>query len=211
VAAVLLAGLPRSETTALSEPVTRGAVRAGLRAGPARLAVALLGAVNLVMVGVMAIAPVHLVEHGHTLGFVGVVVGIHVLAMFAPSPLTGRLADRAGTAFVAAIGASLLIAAGITGALVDQDSGLGLTITLALLGLGWNAGVVGASTLLSASVPAALRLRSEGVGEIAMALAAAAGASAAGLIVAFGDFAALSVAGAIGGALTFALLRLGRA
>ena len=44
------------------------------RAPSARLAVSILAATNLVMVAVMAIAPVHLVAHGHGLGPVGVVV-----------------------------------------------------------------------------------------------------------------------------------------
>jgi MFS family permease len=212
-AALLLAALPRRwRADPTSQPVaaTRQNLGAGLGSRTARVAVLLLGAVNLVMVAVMAIAPIHLVEHGHSFDFVGVVVGIHVLAMFAPSPLTGWLADRAGTAAVAALGAALLAAAGVTGALVDQGSGAAIALVLALLGLGWNAGVVGASTMLAASVPAALRLRSEGIGEIAMGLGAAAGAPAAGLIVALGDFTALSLAGAVGGAAALAMLRLER-
>jgi hypothetical protein len=68
----------------------------------------------------------------------------------------------------------------------------------ALLGLGWNAGVVGGSTMLTRSVPASLRLQTEGIGEVAMGLAAGAGAPVAGLIVAFGDFATLAIARALG-------------
>jgi MFS family permease len=161
------------------------------------------------MVAVMAIAPVHLAAHGHSLDFVGIVIGVHVLCMFAPSPLTGWLADRAGRLTVAALGAVLLVAAGVSGALLDMSDGTTMTGVLALLGLGWNAGVVGGSTLLAASVPPPLRPQTEGIGEVAMGLAAGAGAPIAGLIVAFGDFTALSLAGAVGGALMFAALRLG--
>jgi len=71
-----------------------------------------LGRTNLVMVAIMAVAPVHLMAHGNDLGFVGLAVSVHVLAMFAPSPVTGRLADRLGPAPVAAAGAVLLILAG---------------------------------------------------------------------------------------------------
>jgi hypothetical protein len=63
--------------------------------------------------------------------------------------------------------------------------------------------------MLAASVPTALRPQTEGIGEVAMGLAAGAGAPAAGLIVAFGDLTALSIAGAIGGVLVLAALRLG--
>ena len=96
------------------------------------------------------------------------------------------------------------------GATLDISDGSAMAAMLALLGLGWNAGVVGGSTMLAASVPAALRPRTEGIGEVAMGLAAGAGAPAAGLIVAFGDFTALSIAGAVGGVLMLAALRAGQ-
>jgi MFS family permease len=198
-AGVLLAALPRRALPVSSEGVPRSELRTGLRG--ARLALLVLGATNFVMVAVMAIAPVHLAEHGHSLDFVGVVVGIHVLCMFGPSPLTGWLVDRAGSATVAMLGAVLLVAAGVSGALLDLSDGTAMTAMLALLGLGWNAGVVGGSTMLAASVPAALRPQTEGIGEVAMGLAAGAGAPIAGVIVAFGDIVALSIAGAVGGAL----------
>jgi MFS family permease len=198
-AALLLAALPRRALPVSSERVARSELRTGLRG--ARLALLVLGATNFVMVAVMAIAPVHLAEHGHSLDFVGIVVGIHVLCMFGPSPITGWLADRAGSATVAMVGAALLVAAGVSGALLDLSDGTAMTAMLALLGLGWNAGVVGGSTMLAASVPAALRPQTEGIGEVAMGLAAGAGAPIAGVIVAFGDIAALSIAGAVGGAL----------
>lgn len=206
-AALLLSALPRrSLPVGTGEPVARGDLRAGLRS--ARLALFILGASNFVMVAVMAIAPVHMAAHGHSLDVVGVVIGIHVFCMFAPSPLTGWLADTAGSLTVAAIGAVLLAASGLGGALLDMSDGTTMTAVLAVLGLGWNAGIVGGSTMLAASVPPALRPQTEGIGEVAMGLAAGAGAPIAGLIVAFGDFTALSLAGVVGGALMFAALRL---
>jgi MFS family permease len=208
VAALLLAALPRRPLPAGNEPaVARDELREGLSS--ARVALLALGATNFVMVAVMAIAPVHLSMHGHSLDFVGVVISIHVLCMFAPSPLTGWMADRAGSAVVAALGAVLLVAAGVCGALLDMSDGTAMTAMLTLLGLGWNAGIVGGSTMLAASVPVTLRPQTEGIGEVAMGLAAGAGAPVAGLIVAFGDFATLSIAGAVGGALMLAVLRLG--
>jgi hypothetical protein len=74
-------------------------------------------------------------------------------------------------------------------------------VVLGLLGVGWNASVVGASTILAASTPAPLRPRVEGVGEFAMAVAAAAGAPAAGLVAAVGGFTALCALGAAAAAL----------
>lgn len=169
----------------------------GLGNPPTRIALAVLGAVNLVMVAVMAIAPVHLVAHGHGLGVVGIVVGAHVAGMFAPSPISGWMADRIGPAPVVSFGFLLLAAAGVAGAVLDMGDAPSMTAMLLMLGVGWNFGMVGGSTLLAASVPAALRPRVEGIGEVSMGLAAGAGAPIAGVIVAFGGFAALSLAGAM--------------
>jgi MFS family permease len=203
-AAALLAALPRRALPLRAAELSRRELRSGLRSG--RLALFVLGASNFVMVAVMAIAPVHLVEHGHTRDFVGVVISIHVLCMFAPSPVTGWLADRAGSVTVAALGALLLVIAGVGGAALDLSGGVAMTLVLAVLGLGWNAGVVGGSTMLAASVPTALRPQAEGIGEVAMGLAAGAGAPLAGLVVAFGDIASLTLVGAGGGVLILATL-----
>jgi hypothetical protein len=97
-------------------------------------------------------------------------VSVHVLGMFAPSPATGWLADRVGGAAVAWAGMSLLVLAGVGGAVADHDSGPAMVAVLVVLGLGWNGG----SAMLAASVPAGLRPRSEGIGEASMGLAAAA-------------------------------------
>jgi predicted MFS family arabinose efflux permease len=206
-AAALLAARSRRSPPA---PTEGAAGRSWLLAasGRAPLALLVLAAANLVMVAVMAIAPLHLAEHGHSLDVVGVVVSIHVLFMFAPSPLTGRLADHAGSAAVAALGALLLVAAGACGGLLDMSDGASMTAMLAVLGLGWNAAVVGGSTMLADSVPTRLRPQAEGLGEVAMGLAAGAGAPAAGLIVALGDFTMLAGAGAVSGVLLLAVLRV---
>jgi MFS family permease len=181
--------------------LTKGQLAAALRPAPVRTALLVLGGTNLVMVAIMAVAPVRLLGHGHDLGFVGLAVSAHVLAMFAPSPVTGWLADRYGAAAVASAGAVLLVLAGLVGLAGHGDhGGHGILASLLVLGLGWNCGVVGGSALLAASVPAPLRPRSEAIGEASMGLAAAAGAPAAGLLVALGGFAALCLAGSVAGA-----------
>ena len=69
-----------------------------------------------------------------------------------------------------------------------------MTAMLLILGIGWNFGVVGGSAMLAASVPTQLRPHVEGLGEVSMGLAARASAPIAGLVVALGGFAALSLA-----------------
>src|SRR5690606_35292323 len=51
---------------------------------------------QIVMTAIMTMTPVHMQHHGHDLGDVGIVIGIHVAAMFLPSLITGVLVDRFG-------------------------------------------------------------------------------------------------------------------
>lgn len=190
-----------------ASPVSGRELVSGVNCPPARAALAVLAMTNLVMVAVMAIAPVHLVAHGHSLQHVGFIVSLHVAGMFAPSPLSGWAADRFGGGRVAAAGIALLVLAGVVGALIDSGAALPMTLMLLLLGVGWNFGLVGGSVLLAASIPATLKPQVEGVGEVAMGVAAGLGAPLAGLLVALGGFRALSLVGAAAAALAFAAFR----
>jgi MFS family permease len=177
--------------------IARQELVAGLRVTPARTALLILATSNFVMVGVMAVAPVHLTEHGHhDLQFVGLVISLHVAGMFAPSPISGWLADRIGPIAVAVSGYGFFVVAGGSGMLVDLESGFAVSALLVLLGLGWNFGIVGGSTLLSASTTPRLRPHAEGIGEVAMGIAAGLGAPIAGVVVASGGFASVWLAGA---------------
>jgi predicted MFS family arabinose efflux permease len=68
---------------------------------------------------------------------------------------------------------------------------------LLLLGVGWNAGLIGGSALLrNAQVSPSLRTRAEGLGELGMGAAAAAGGSGAGLLLATGGLGLLGLVAA---------------
>jgi hypothetical protein len=74
---------------------------------------------------------------------------------------------------------------------------VGVMVVLLLLGLGWNAGLIGGSALLrDAPVSPALRTRAEGLGEMGMGAAAAVGGSGAGLLLAGGGFGVLGLVAA---------------
>jgi MFS family permease len=143
----------------------------------ARWGVAVLAGANFAMVGVMAVAPVHLSMHGHDLEMVGTVISLHVAGMFAPAPISGWLADRFGPPAVAAAGCGVIV--------VAVAAGIGAP-ELALLGVGWNLAVVGGSALIARSVAAAQRTAVEGVGEVAMGVAAAVAAPLAGVVLGAG-------------------------
>jgi MFS family permease len=177
---------------ALTAPTWRQMLDGAL-AVPARHGVALLASAHYVMVGVMAVAPVHLMAHGEDLEMVGTVISLHVAGMFAPSPISGWLADRIGPIPVAGVGGFFVLAAGVGGTLSDPHSAGSAALVLVILGVGWNFGVVGGSTLIARSVTASLRVYVEGIGEVAMGVAAAAAAPLAGVIIAVGGFSALSL------------------
>jgi len=168
---------------------------------PPATGLVVLGAANASMVGLMAVAPVHLANHGHSLEFIGLVISVHVVGMLMPSPVTGWLSDRIGPGPVAAAGGGLLAAAGIWGAVGDQADWWSANGYLATLGLGWNLAVVSGSAMLTAGLSRAQRPRAEAAGEVVMGLAAALGAGAAGILAAAGGWPALSLAAALVGGL----------
>jgi MFS family permease len=175
-----------------------------------RSALGVLAAANLIMVGIMAVIPVHMAAHGQDLQVVGLVVSIHLLAMFAPSPVTGALADRYGGARVAAIGGGLLVSAGVAVWLASSAGIETMTGALILLGVGWNCGIVGGSADIASSVRAEVRPQAEGVGEMALGIAAAAGGSLAGAGMAAGGMAPVALGGTVAGVVMLLGLSLPR-
>jgi len=161
-----------------------------VRAGLATIVTA-----NLVMVAVMAMTPVHMRHHDHSLTLVGFVISLHILGMFGPAPLTGRLADRLGARRVALGGCAVLLAAGLLAAAAGGSVAV-LSVGLLLLGVGWNACLISGSTLLVSAVAAGQRPRVEGVGELSMGIAAAAGGALSGPAIAVASYAALAIAAA---------------
>ncbi len=157
-----------------------------------RLGGVIMVVTQLVMVAVMTMTPVHMREHGHGLGATGFVIGLHVAAMFLPSPLTGRLADRFGTTPVAAAAAISLLLAGLVASLAPPSSISLLALALALLGLGWNLGLLAGTALVASAVGLEGRARVQGRLDVAVALAGATGGLSSGLIVSATSYSALS-------------------
>lgn len=160
---------------------------------------------QLVMVAVMTMTPVHMRDHGHSVGEAGFVISMHVAAMFLPSPITGRLVDRFGRQPLIVAAAATLLAAGLLAAAAPADSMMLLTFALILLGLGWNFGLVAGTALLTDAVPIEQRAQVQGTVDVGVALAGATGGIASGFVVASTSYAALSLAG---GLLSLAVLPL---
>ncbi|MFE9745829.1 MFS transporter [Saccharothrix saharensis] len=155
-----------------------------------------LGGVTLchtAMVGLMSMTPVHMEHAGSSLRVVGVVISLHVAAMYAASPLFGWMADRLGRVPVLAIGAALVVAAsGIAGMAPSHDAPQ-LAAGLALLAFGWSAGVVAGSALLTESVAVVDRPAAQGLSDLCMNVGGALGGVAAGVVVTAWSYAALGL------------------
>ncbi|GGA55325.1 putative MFS-type transporter YdeG [Pseudoclavibacter endophyticus] len=173
-------------------------------AGPApRIGVnAFVGATIMVltqitMVAIMTMTPVHMRAHGHELDAVGLVISLHVAAMFLPSLLTGWLVDRVGRTGMAIASGVILLAAGLVAALAPDDSLGMLLLALVLLGLGWNVGLIaGTALVVDATVPAN-RARAQGTIDVLVALAGAGGGAMSGMVMAATSFHWLSVSGGV--------------
>jgi MFS family permease len=94
----------------------------------------------------MTAAPLAMVDCGHSVGDAALGIQWHVLAMFAPSFVTGALVTRFGATRIVAAGLTLLAASALVG-YAGETVGHFWT-ALVLLGVGWNFGFVGATTMV---------------------------------------------------------------
>jgi MFS family permease len=159
----LFLDIPKPPSPSVDAP--RGRSRLQLLATP-RIAVAVICAtvsyalMNLVMTS----TPLAVVGCGFETADAANVVTAHVLAMFAPSFFTGHLIARFGVERIMAIGLVILAGAGIVGL-----SGVELEqffVALILLGLGWNFGFIGATTMLAGAHAPHERGRMQGLNDL---------------------------------------------
>jgi MFS family permease len=176
--------------SAVASDARRAGIRAALRVfvsqASARLGVSAMAIGHLVMIGVMAMTPVHIRGAGHdaahTLRVVGVVLSFHIAGMFAFSPVFGWLTDRLGRRPVIVAGIALLLTAcALAGSAGHHPARL--AGGLMTLGLGWSATMVAGSTLLSESVSAELRASAQGLSDLMMGLAGASAGAISGVIL----------------------------
>jgi MFS family permease len=162
------------------------ALRAITARSAARLGVSAMATGHLVMVGVMAMTPVHIRGAGHdpahTLSIVGVVLSLHIAGMFAFAPIMGWLTDRLGRRPVVIAAIALLLGACAVAGTAGYATAR-LALGMMLLGLGWSGTMVAGSTMLTESVPAELKASAQGLSDLTMGLAGAFAGAMSGLVV----------------------------
>lgn len=166
---------------------------------------AVMALTQLVMVAIMTMTPIHMKHHHHGLQAIGLVIGLHIAAMYLPSPVTGVLVDMVGRpAMVVAAGLTLLVS-GVIAAWAPGDSTVLLTAALILLGVGWNFGLISGTALIIDSTHPATRAKTQGTVDVLIALAGASGGALSGVVAVHSGYEVLSLAG---GALSLIVIPL---
>lgn len=158
----LFINIPTPEAPAEDAP--QGRTRWELITTP-RIAVAVICAMvsYALMNLVMTSTPLAVVGCGFDQNDAADVVTAHVLAMFAPSFFTGHLIARFGVEKILALGILILAGAGAVALQgVDLEN---FFIALILLGVGWNFGFIGATTMLAGAHEPHERGRMQGMND----------------------------------------------
>ena len=165
----------------------KGSTKAALshiRSNPKALfAISAIAIGHVAMVSVMVMTPIHMKHVDVSLRIIGFVISVHVLGMYAFSPIIGSLSDRLGRVRVIQIGLVILLAATIVAGSAAPDNAIQLGVGLFLLGLGWSCTLIAGSAFLSESVSIQIRPASQGASDLVMNLSGAGGGAVAGLII----------------------------
>lgn len=140
---------------------------------------------------VMTATPLAMRDAGYNLPDAATVMQWHVLGMFAPSFVTGRLITRYGLPNILLAGAAALAGSVIT-AMTGQTMAH-FWVGLVLLGIGWNFLFVGGSSLLATTHTAPERAKVQGLNELVIFTAVATGSLLAGLLLATVGWATLNL------------------
>lgn len=192
-------------------------LRAVRHAPAAILALAAVVGAHAVMVGVMSMTPLHLqalvagpggVHGSHTAGsdalvIIGFTISLHIAGMFALSPVLGWLTDKMGRLQTIALGLGTIVSAVLVAG-YGQGSAGAVAVGLVLLGVGWSAATIAGSTLLAESVDQDDKVVVQGVSDMLMGAAGAAGGAVSGLVLSWAGYLGLNLAAGVLGAAVLA-------
>jgi MFS family permease len=161
----LFLDLPKPAAADNTTPAPVGRTRMQLITTPTILVAVICGMVSFSLMNlVMTSTPLAVLGCGFSANEANDIVSAHVLAMFIPAFFTGHLIVRFGTTTIISAGLIILGLAGIVG-LMGVELG-NFYIALILLGIGWNFGFVGATTLLSSAHEPHERGRTQGLNDM---------------------------------------------
>jgi MFS family permease len=129
----------------------------------------------------MVSTPIAMGVCGHPYSDAALVVSGHVVAMFAPSFVTGPLIRRVGVLPVMLAGAALNFTA--IGVALSGISVAHFWWSLAVLGVGWNFLFIGATTLLTSTYRPEERAKAQGTNDLAIFITMAISSLTSGLTV----------------------------
>ena len=159
----------------------------------AAFAVVSIALSHMVMVSVMSMTPAHLSGEGHSLADVGFTISLHVAGMYAFSPVFGIISDRFGARPTILTGQLiLLISLAVSG--FGANNFTLVVLGLFLLGLGWSAGTVAGSALLSQELSTEEKPVVQGFSDSLMSLSGAFGGAISGTILTLYGFGGLNAA-----------------
>jgi MFS family permease len=147
------------------------------------------------MVMLMGITALYMKDNQHELVAISVVISAHTFGMYAFSIFSGQLADRWGRGQVILVGGAGLVLACILAPL--STALVALSLSLFLLGLGWNFCYVGGSSLLADQLNHLERSKIQGTNDLLVGLATALGSFISGLIFAAMGYGMVGIIGAL--------------
>ena len=157
----------------------------------ARLALGALVVSQGIMVAVMTMTPLHMDDGGQSAAVIGFMMTIHILGMYAFSPIVGVLSDRFGRLPMIVTAGVFLLAGAEFAARTSAADSLGVIVGNFLIGLGWGFGVIAGSSLLTESVELEDRVSVQGAADLVMSGFGAGGGLSSGAVVALRSYADL--------------------
>ncbi len=170
---------PNAERTRPIKQV-RASVGVIAQSSNAKLGFAAMAISQAVMVGVMTMTPPHMKDHNHA-DLSAFVIAVHIVGMYGLAPFVGRAVERIGRVRSIQVGAIVLGAGTLATVLAGYVPAL-MFIGLFFLGLGWNIGLIGGSTLLTTSVPAESKVEVQGTSDLTMSFCGALAAFTSGFV-----------------------------
>ncbi len=149
----------------------------------ARLAVVGMLMGQAVMVGVMTLAPLHMEGGGQEFRVIGWVISLHIVGMYAFSPVVGWLVDKLGPHPMIGLGGVVLFVGAELAAHTQAEHSTGMFAGLLLIGLGWSFGLISGSALLTGSFPVSERVEVQGGADFMMTTGGAVAGLLSGAVV----------------------------